>query len=267
MKNPVGISLPHPLLRLAEQVAAAAPTPSSQRQQQIVESPDACGIGEAPAKTLAEQAYLRLRQHIIEGVYPPGAKLRVEHLKDDYGVGAGTLREALNRLVSETLVIAEGQRGFRVTPMSLADLADITQLRIHIEVECLRQSVRKGDKVWEMRVRQAFDRLSAYEQPVSLAQRSDWERCNRRFHEALISAAASPWTYHILRILSQQGERYRRLCIGLPQSGRDVHREHTEIFEAAMRRADARAALALEDHISTTLTILQNLPPDQSPLR
>lgn len=264
MNSPADMSLPHPLYHLVGDIAPAGlPSPSDAPE---VEQTEPFAPNVPRARTLAEQAYLRLRQHIIEGVYPPGTKLRVEHVKDDYGVGAGTLREALNRLVSEALVIAEGQRGFRVTPMSLADLADITQLRIHIEVEALRQSVRKGDKAWEQRVRRSFERLSAYEQPVSLDRRPDWEVCNRQFHEDLISAGASPWTRVVLRILSQHGERYRRLCIGLPQSHRDVHREHTEIFEAAMHRADARAALALEDHISTTLTTLQNLPPDQSPL-
>ncbi|AIO36928.1 bacterial regulatory s, gntR family protein [Burkholderia cenocepacia] len=220
---------------------------------------------EPHARTLSEHAYHQLRQHIVEGHYPPGAKLRVEHLKNVYGVGAGTLREALTRLVSDALVVAEGQRGFRVTPMSVADLEAITRLRIHIEVDALRESVRCGDAAWERRVRQSFEMLSAWEQPVSIAHRTAWEACNRRFHEALISAAATPWTYLILRMLSQQSERYRRVCIGLGDSKRDVHAEHTCLFEAAMRRADARAALALEDHIGTTLAVVRNAPPGTLP--
>ncbi|MBU9543133.1 GntR family transcriptional regulator [Burkholderia multivorans] len=220
---------------------------------------------EPHARTLSEHAYHQLRQHIVEGHYPPGAKLRVEHLKNVYGVGAGTLREALTRLVSDALVVAEGQRGFRVTPMSVADLEAITRLRIHIEVDALRESVRSGDAAWEQRVRQSFEMLSAWEQPVSIEHRTAWEACNRRFHEALISAAATPWTYLILRMLSQQSERYRRVCIGLGDSKRDVHAEHTCLFEAAMRRADARAALALEDHIGATLAVVRNAPPDALP--
>ncbi|MBR8451257.1 GntR family transcriptional regulator [Burkholderia multivorans] len=220
---------------------------------------------EPHARTLSEHAYHQLRQHIVEGHYPPGAKLRVEHLKNVYGVGAGTLREALTRLVSDALVVAEGQRGFRVTPMSVADLEAITRLRIHIEVDALRESVRSGDAAWEQRVRQSFEMLSAWEQPVSIEHRTAWEACNRRFHEALISAAATPWTYLILRMLSQQSERYRRVCIGLGDSKRDVHAEHTCLFEAAMRRADARAALALEDHIGATLAVVRNAPPGALP--
>jgi DNA-binding GntR family transcriptional regulator len=217
------------------------------------------------ARTLSEHAYHQLRQHIIEGHYPPGTKLRVEHLKDVYGVGAGTLREALTRLVSDALVVAEGQRGFRVTPMSIADLEAITRLRIHIEVDALRTSVQRGDAAWEERVRQSFEMLSAWEQPVSIEHRAAWEACNRRFHEALISAAASTWTYLVLRLLSQQGERYRRVCIHLQDSKRDVHAEHACIFDASMRRADARAALALEDHISGTLLIVRKAPPGSLP--
>ncbi|MBU6487721.1 MAG: GntR family transcriptional regulator [Burkholderiales bacterium] len=217
------------------------------------------------ARTLSEQAYHELRQHIIDGRYPPGTKLRVEHLKGAYHVGAGTLREALTRLVSDALVVAEGQRGFRVTPMSLADLEDITRLRIHIEVDVLRESVRRGDGAWEERVRRSFELLSAVEQPVSIENRGTWEAHNKRFHEALISAAASPWTYLVLRILSQHGERYRRLCIGLEDSRRNVHEEHARIFDAAMQRADARAALALEDHIGTTLATVRRAPPGTLP--
>ncbi|WP_081857798.1 GntR family transcriptional regulator [Thiomonas sp. FB-Cd] len=253
---------PHPLSALLTNFASQAPAQPAPAQEHVT---PAAPQPKGPARTLTEQAYLQLRQHIIEGHYPPGAKLRVEHLKDDYAVGAGTLREALTRLVSDALVIAEGQRGFRVTPMSLADLEAITRLRIHIEVDALRESVRHGDQDWEQRVRQSYEQLTAYEQPISMQRRADWEVCNRRFHEELISAAASPWTYLVLRILSQHGERYRRLCIGLEDSKRDVHREHAEIFDAAMRRADSRAALALEDHISTTLTTLQNAPPGADP--
>ena len=246
--------LAHPL-SAAFAVATLQPAASGQTDDSL----------EPHARTLGEQAYHQLRQHIIEGRYPPGTKLRVEHLKDVYNVGAGTLREALTRLVSDALVVAEGQRGFRVTPMSLADLEDITRLRIHIEVDALRQSVRRGDAAWETRVRQSFELLSAREQPVSIEHRAAWEVLNRRFHEELISAAASPWTYLILRVLSQHGERYRRVCIGLEDAQRDVHQEHAHIFEAAMRRADARAALALEDHISTTLTIVRQAPAGALP--
>jgi DNA-binding GntR family transcriptional regulator len=40
----------------------------------------------------------------------------VEHLKDHYEVGAGTLREALALLLSDALVVAEGSAAFASRP-------------------------------------------------------------------------------------------------------------------------------------------------------
>lgn len=222
---------------------------------------DADGAADAPdddagARTLIERAYARLRDDIVEGRLAPGEKLRVEHLKDRYGVGAGTLREAITRLVSDALVVAEGQRGFRVAPIAIDDLDDLTRLRLHIEIDALRQSIRHGGDAWRAELQRAYDELSAVEQPIRPEQRRRWEMLNTRFHEALIAAHASPWTLKVLRLLARHGERYRRYAMNLPGSGRDVHAEHRQIYEAAMAGHEARAALALEAHIRATPDVL-----------
>jgi DNA-binding GntR family transcriptional regulator len=210
----------------------------------------------AMSRTLIERSYERLRDDIVEGRLGPGEKLRVEHLKARYGVGAGTLREAITRLVSDALVVAEGQRGFRVAPMTLADLEDLTRLRLHIEIDALRQSIRHGDAAWRARLQRAYDALTAVEQPLRPELRARWEVLNERFHEALIGACDSPWTMKVLRLLGRHSERYRRYAIGLADESRDVHAEHRQIFEMAMSGQEARAALALEAHIRATPDLL-----------
>jgi DNA-binding GntR family transcriptional regulator len=160
------------------------------------------------------------------------------------------------RLVSDALVEAEGQRGFRVAPITLEDLEDLTRLRLHIEIDALRQAIRNGDALWREQLEQAFAEVSAFEQPIRSEDRKRWELLNTRFHEALIAAHASPWTLKVLRLLARHGERYRRYAIGLPDSGRDVHAEHRQIFEMAIGGHEARAALALEAHIRATPDLL-----------
>lgn len=204
------------------------------------------------ARTLIEEAYVRLRDDIVEGRLAPGEKLRIEHLKARYGVGAGTLREAITRLASDAMVVSEGQRGFWVSRISIDDLEDLTRLRMQIEIEALRRSIRAGDAEWRERVRIAYQDLTAFEQPILSEQRTKWESLNAEFHEALVSGCDSAWTQRILRLLARQSERYRRLAIHLPNTGRDVHAEHAVIYEAAMAGEDARAALALEMHIRAT---------------
>ena len=203
-------------------------------------------------RTLTEQTYAELRADIIEGRLMPGSKLRVEHLRQTYAVGAGTLREALTRLVSDALVSAEGQRGFRVSPIAIDDLEDLTRLRVHIETNALRESIRHGDDAWRARLRAVFEELSAEEQPLKQSNRGRWEVLNLRFHETLLDGRPSPWAKKVLKLLSRHIERYRSFAIELPGAVRDVHAEHTEIFELTLSGQDARAALALEAHICAT---------------
>lgn len=219
-------------------------------------------------KTLVEGAYQRLRRDIIEGVHPPGEKLRVEHLKDQYDVGAGTLREALLLLVTDALVVAQGQRGFRVAPISIEDFEDITRTRILLETDALRQSIARGGEDWEAGVVAAFHRLSRAEQKLGdedsyvQAAAEDWEKRNRNFHDALIAASPSRWTRHFQNILYQQSERYRRISLFRKPIPRDLHAEHQALFDATLARDADRAATILTEHIMRTLESIRHMPTD-----
>ena len=214
-------------------------------------------------KTLAEAAYRQLRRDIIEGIHHPGDKLRVEHLKDQYSVGAGTLREALQLLVTDSLVVAQGQRGFRVAPISLDDFEDITRTRVLLETVALQQSIELGDDNWEASVVAAFHMLSRAEDKLedgTNAAREEWEERNRVFHEVLISACPSRWIRHFQNNLYLQSERYRRLSLFRQPISRDVHAEHQGIVDAALARNTQEATRILTEHILRTLEAVRKLP-------
>jgi len=221
----------------------------------------------AGSKTLVETAYAALRREIIEGALSPGAKLRTDELRERYKMGASTLREALTRLLGESLVTAEGQRGFRVAPISLDDFRDLTEVRKLIETEALRQSIATGDEAWESRVVAAYYRLSKIEERLTEEPVRYWtqfEERNREFHLALIAACPSRWLHQIYGMLYQQSERYRRISVAKRTVPRDVHAEHKAIFEATMARESARACRLLEDHIDRTLQVLRQSMIPQS---
>lgn len=217
------------------------------------------GPEEAP-RTLIETAYRRLRRDIIEGKYSPGEKLRVEHLKETYQVSAGTLREALALLVSDSLIVSQSQRGFRVAPMSLADIGDLTRTRTLLECAALRESMQFGNDEWEARVVSAYHKLSRAEERLQTDAAGvfdEWELRNREFHEALVSACPSRWIRQFRSLLYQQSERYRRLSAVQGPVPASVHDEHRHIFEAAMARDVERADAVLTKHIQLALTVIQ----------
>ena len=101
-----------------------------------------------PIMTLSEKAYAALRQDIIRGAQASGKPLRMAELSSRYDMGFSPLREALNRLQSERLVVAEALRGFKVAPLSLAEMQDAIGARILIEGDALRAAIRDGDDNW-----------------------------------------------------------------------------------------------------------------------
>lgn len=224
------------------------------------------GSDDTAPRTLIERVYRQLRHDIVEGRLHPGEKLRVEHLKDHYGISAGTLREALGLLLSDALVYNQGQRGFYVANTSIDDLADITNARVLLETEALRQSIASGGDEWEAELVAAFHRLSKAEQKLS--QRTEhnlreWERRNRGFHEALIACCESRWLRHLISILYRQSERYRHLVIADGSLPRDVHAEHQLIFEATMAHDIDAASRALEQHIRLTFQTVRLVLPTE----
>jgi DNA-binding GntR family transcriptional regulator len=219
-------------------------------------------------KTLVEAAYAALRRDILDGTLAPGMKLRAEALKQRYAVSGSTLRESLTRLIGEALVTVEGQRGFRVAPMSLDDIADLTQVRKLIETAALREAIAHGGDVWEAGVVAAFHRLSRVEERLAVEPpekvSEEWEARNRDFHQALLAGCPSRWLHHFHGVLYQQTERYRRIALATRSVPRDVHAEHAAIRDAVLARDAERACQVLGEHIDRTLEVVRQRLATQS---
>jgi DNA-binding GntR family transcriptional regulator len=200
---------------------------------------------------VGESAYRKIRNDILFGRLPPGRKLRLEGLKADYGAGVSTLREILNRLHSERLVIAEGQKGFEVAPVSIANLREIAALRQLLECRALEQSFRAGDMEWEGRVVAAHHRLARMEERMAQGDRSgttEWKQYDWQFHQALISACGSRMLIDTHAAVFDKYLRYQ--MIALSYRGEIAAREHALMLECALRRDAKQACEVLARHVA-----------------
>jgi len=205
--------------------------------------------------TLASAVHAKLRHDILHNVFPPGEKLRIETLCARYRIGATPVREALNRLSAEELVIRTDQRGFRVAPISLEDLEELAQTLCWISELGLRQSIRLGDAAWEEQVVLAAHRLSRVPREGAAGYSSfnpEWERRHRAYHVMLISACGSRWLIDFYAMLLDRNARYRYLAFTDAASPRDPDAEHQAITEAVLARDADRAVAAAEAHVRTT---------------
>ena len=144
-----------------------------------------------PGETLTEAAYAALRSDVIAGTLRPEARLRIDWLSKRYGIGPTPLREALQRLCADGMVVAEGHRGFAVAPLSLAEFDDLTIARVALEEQALRLSIRHGDEGWEAQVAAAAYALRKRDEALcseGAAALDGWDRANAAFHAATVAA-------------------------------------------------------------------------------
>jgi GntR family carbon starvation induced transcriptional regulator len=212
------------------------------------------------AKSAISRVVSQLREDLISVVIEPGAKLRIASLAQKYEANPGAVREALSRLVSEGLVVAEDQKGFRASPVSATFLTDIMSTRVFVEVEALRRSIAFGDTDWEANVLAATHRLSKVQQldPETGAITAKWRNLHRLYHHALIADCGSPTLLQLQSQLFSQTERYRCLQGSLSQNGkiRDGDNEHHQIAELVVARDFESASKALERHYNKTVQLL-----------
>ncbi|PAT34777.1 FCD domain-containing protein [Vandammella animalimorsus] len=220
--------------------------------------------------TLAEQAHRALRRDIIAGRFPAGQALRLAQLKNCYGISYSPLREALNRLLSEQLVVSTTSRGFRVAPFSEEQMWDVIETRIVIECEALRRSLVKGDDQWEAQVVSAYHALAlatrryyaADEQEGHSDAEAQFEQRHYEFHRSLIAACGSGWLLSFAEQLYAQSERYRQPALRdgrYWQVGRDVLAEHRQLMDAAVARDAGLAAGLLARHYRDTGRVVKQL--------
>ena len=194
-----------------------------------------------------DSGYQRIRSDIIFGVLTPSGRLKLDAMKEDYGVSISTLREILNRLTSEGFVVAEGQRGFEVAPISIQNLRELAGLRILLEQHAMAESFRAGDVEWEGRVVSAHHKLAATERTV-LKEGDDPElrkRYDGEFHQALISSCGSRELMQTHAIVFDKYFRY-----ALRYRGAETINQHKALLECALKRDIKGAKTVLTDHIN-----------------
>jgi GntR family transcriptional regulator, carbon starvation induced regulator len=208
------------------------------------------------ADTLSGRAAGIVERDILAGRLPPGSRLAIAELVRHYDIGATPLREGLSRLVSRGLIVAIGQRGFRVARVSREDLLDITRMRVVVEVEALRLAMTGGGDAWEAGILAALHQLRRYIERVGVKFREgaeDFDALHKGFHTALLQACGSARLLAAHSDLYDQAYRYRRVMMRGFDSGEEFVEAHHRLAERVMARDIAAAQAMLAEHLRSTL--------------
>ncbi|EAQ05000.1 Transcriptional regulator, GntR family protein [Pseudooceanicola batsensis HTCC2597] len=193
---------------------------------------------------MQKDAYTLILEAIDHGVYKPGDRLVESELADRFGVSRTPIREALQRLETQSLLTRDG-RSLIVSSLDHNQLAELYIVRTELEGLAARLAARHAtpEEIRVLRDMVEADRALLGD-PAALS------RANRRFHKQIHLASHN-------RFLVQQLDMVHRsmallALTSLAAQGRDAAAlaEHAAIVEAIAARDEATAGEALSDHIS-----------------
>lgn len=217
-----------------------------QASAENVGAPDSPASSLKSRGTLTDQIWQQLRNDVLSGRQSPGKRLRLDSLKDEYGVGFSTLREALWRLSAEGLVIANSRRGFQVSQIFRDELIDMTRLRILLEQMALDEAIENGGDEWEARMLSTFHRLSKYKQTDG----EPWDHWHKAFHNDLVWPCRSPVLQQLRNQLHDHSRRYRHAV--RENVNRDDLEEHRALLDACLERDAPKAKQLMASHLQLT---------------
>jgi DNA-binding GntR family transcriptional regulator len=205
-----------------------------------------------PYRTKEEQVADYLREGIIAGRFPRGARLKQAEIAALLQTSITPVREALKLLEAEGYVTGDSYRGATVAPFDLNASSETLSLRILLETQLVRGAVERasGADIAELRI-------LAGEFATAFAA-GDNERAraaNYRFHHRMFEIAAMPQTLHFVQIL---WARYPFDLINRLQ-GRvsRADAEHEELMQAFIAADAGAAMLATRRHIESGWLELQ----------
>ncbi|MDP5307433.1 GntR family transcriptional regulator [Paracoccus spongiarum] len=200
--------------------------------------------------TIGQTLLQSIRGDILRGRLKPGQRLRLERMREAYGASVTTLREMLNRLVAESLVIAEGQRGFEVAPVRVRELRELAEMRIMLECHAMRQSFAQGRLPWEAEVVSAHHMLRSVEHGLMGGEAdavAQWVHYDWNFHRALVSACDMPTLMATHGNIFDRYIRYHLLALDF--RGAAVAEDHAQLRDLALARRTEDAGALLVRHI------------------
>ena len=195
-------------------------------------------------KPVQKDAYALILEAIDTGIYKPGDRLVESELAERFGVSRTPIREALQRLETQSLLTRDG-RSLIVASLDHNQLAELYVVRAELEGLAARLAARHAAEE-EMRVLRDMveeDRALRHN-PGALS------RANRRFHKQIHLASHNRYLVQQLDLVYRSMALLATTSIGAAGRGEQTLAEHDAIVSAIEARDEDAAYDALKKHIS-----------------
>jgi len=195
---------------------------------------------------LSDKAYQLLRHRIITLELPPLSAIDEQALMEDLQLGRTPIREALQRLAAEGLLISAPRRGMFVADIGITDLQKIFEMRMVLEGFCARLAAQR---VTAEQLGQMQTVIAELEQTQNGDSKALME-IDERFHQLVYQAANNEFLADTLARLHAQSHRIWHLVLDRIGDVRGAMEQHIAITTALQEGDGERAEALLQGHVA-----------------
>jgi len=195
-------------------------------------------------KTPSTDAYSLILEAIDTGVFKPGDRLVESDLAERFGVSRTPIREALQRLETQSMLTRDG-RSLIVASLDYNQLSELYTVRAELEGLAARLAAMHATPE-EMRVL----RDMVEDDRALIGRPQDMARANRRFHKQVHLTSHNRFLVQQLDLVHRSMALLATTSLAAEGRGEDALAEHDAIVGAIEARDGEAAAQALRDHIS-----------------
>jgi DNA-binding GntR family transcriptional regulator len=202
-------------------------------------------------QSLPQAIYLAVREAILVGRFRPGEALRQESLARQFDASRVPVREALNRLEAEGLVVLRPRRGFIVASLDLQEVIEIFELRMLLEEHAGFVATERRTKADIAEVGKILDHLEKIKIDKA-ANIAKWAAYNRQFHARLFESSRRSHLCGVASMLRDKVERYVRVEVAMTGHLDRAQAEHRKIFKAFLEGDAAGVGRLSRNHCEST---------------
>lgn len=197
--------------------------------------------------TMSSMVTEQIRDAILSGVYPPGMQLNEKLVADSCGVSRGPVREAIQRLLQEGLLVSVPHRGVFVPELTEDDLEDIYFTRDAVERAALRRIAHSdGRQALSERLLQVAD---AMREAVEQEEWTDVAALDIRFHTELVDAAGSQRLSRLFATLMAEMGLCLNQLLGVYRGRERLIEEHERVANLIASGNEQQLEEAIADHL------------------
>jgi DNA-binding GntR family transcriptional regulator len=207
-------------------------------------------------RRLVDDATQALRDAILAGRFPAGARLRQTDLADQLGISRTPIREALGRLQYEGLVRLQPGGGVSVAALDLAEAVALYDVREVLDGLAARLAARRAGKPELAKLERA---LGAMRQCLERGDANQWFSAHVTFHDAIFQASGNARLLALATVVRQSIQHFHPLLLKTDRRLEAAYAEHREIFEAISARDEEGAEKVARQHIESAKGIVRRV--------